>query len=126
MAMSDKRLAEKGLEYKAHRIAADDLAKDILAELNRRGIEAGQEVESVRKHGVSIRKKARTIRHYSIDKLKQLLPRKHRPTVIIETVRLPVLDDLVKRGELSFDDVKTCLDSTEQSEPYIDVRLLQR
>lgn len=124
MPMSDKKLAELARGYKEHRVAGDKLRDEILTELNRRGVPTGEKVDGVEKYGVRIRKKARRIRRYSVAALKEKLSRKHRTAVIYEDVRVPVLDDLVKRGELNFDDVKSCLESDGTSEPYIDVRLL--
>lgn len=124
--MSDTKLAEHCKTYKLARQQADKEKGIILDELNRRGVAVGDEVEGVRKHGFTLRKKAQRLRYYDVGALKKILSAKLRGTVVYEAVRVPVLDELVKSGQISGDAVKDCLDHVDVSEPYIDVRWAKR
>lgn len=122
-AMTDAELAELGVEYKRLRTeekaagALADEAKDrIIAELDRR------KTTSVEITGVTLTRKAKSMRLHDVTALKLRVARRIFGAVTKTVVDLKAWDAAVKVGEIPAD-VVADIETRTESAPYVDVTL---
>lgn len=122
--LTNAQFVDLGRGYKADKAdeaaakkRANEKRDALLADLRRRG------KTSLELDGVIVTRKAKQIRIYALAKLRAALPARLFDEVAPPTIKISVLDELVKTGKIDGTKVAAALDRTDEGAAYIDVTL---